>query len=158
MEIIEKYLKQSYMTRPKEKLKTVKYIIIHETKYDNAKKEIEYINNLSYQDEVYYSVHYIIDEYGKCVKLVPENEVTYSTNDIELNYNVISVACCINEDGKIHNEKAEDSLVKLLSYLKEKYDLKKSDIVLHYDLTGTRCPKHYVDNRFKFYNILDKVE
>ena len=51
-----------------------------------------------------------------------------------------------------------EMLVKLLSYLKKKYKLSNSDIVLHYDLTGTRRPKFYIDNKFKFYNILNEVK
>lgn len=159
MEIIEKYLKKSYMTRSTEKLKKVNYVVIHSAyeKNSDIDEEISRINSLAYQDEVYYSVHYIIGKDGECVKVVPEDEVTYSTNNIELNYYIISIECCFEKITGEFSEKTVEKLTQLLSYLKKKYNLSNSDILLHYDVTGTRCPKYYVDNKFKFYDILDKV-
>ena len=160
MEIIEKYLKKSYMTRSLEKLKKVKYIVIHEAleKNNDADEEYEKINNLSYQDELYYSVHYIIGKDGKCLKIIPEDEVSYSTNDVNLNYYIISIECCYEKENCEFNTKTIKKLIQLLSILKKKYNLKNSNILLHYDLTGSRCPKFYIDNRFKFYDILENVK
>lgn len=159
IEIVENYLKKSYMTRSTEKLKKVNYVVIHSAyeKNSNIEKEIARINSLSYQDEKYYSVHYIIGIDGECVNIVPEGEVTYSTNNIELNYYIISIECCIEKETGEFSKKTIKKLVQLLYYLKHKYNLSNSDILLHYDITGTRCPKFYVDNKFKFYDILDKV-
>ena len=158
MKIYNKYLKKSYMTRSGEKLKEVKYVVIHSALEKNdVKEEIEKINSLRLQDEIYYSVHYIIGKDGKCINIIPEDEVTYSTNNIELNYSIISIACCYEKESGEFNDKTIETLIKLLSNLKEKYNLLNFDILLHYDLTGTRCPKFYVDNKFKFYDILDKV-
>lgn len=160
MEIDKKYLEKSEMIRSGENFKRVKYIVIHEALEKNAdiEKEFDNINKLKFQDEKYYSIHYIIGKDGKCVNIIPENEVTYSTNNIELNYNIISIECCYEKENGEFNLKTIENLILLLSYLKKKYNLSNSDILLHYDLTGTRCPKYYIDNRFKFYDILNKLK
>ena len=63
-------ISKSPMTRSMENLKDVKYIILHQAKNIkyNAYKEREYIKGLKNQDEIYYSVHYIIDLNGDILK------------------------------------------------------------------------------------------
>ena len=163
MYIDRKYLPKNHMTRCGEKIKKVKYIIVHSGLNKNlnvdfdVEKEYEYIINLSKQDEIYYSAHYIIGKDGKCVQIIPEDEIAYSTMNIDLNYYAISIECCAKRKDGQFSDKTIDKLVKILSYLKEKYNIPKNNILLHYDLTGTRCPKYYVDNKFKFLDILENI-
>lgn len=150
-------ISKSPMTRSMENLKDVKYIILHQAKNIkyNAYKERKYIDGLKNQDEIYYSVHYIIDLNGDILNIVPENEVTWSTFKFDVDYNAISIECCFeNEDGSFNKETTK-SLKKLIILLCKKYNLKmKENIFLHYDITGTRCPIFYVDNPFYFKEII----
>ena len=160
MKIIKKYLPKHYMIRSAEKIKKIQYIVIHSTNqiYHHWYEAYIDICRLMKQDEKYESMHYLIDTEGNCISLIPEQEVSYSTTNIEENYHIISIACCLgNKEGKF-NQITIDSLIQLLIYLKKKYRLQNENIVLHYHLTGTRCPKYYVDNLFAYYDILEKIK
>lgn len=158
MKIEKKFLKKNHMTRCLCKLKEVRYILIKDffSKKVSLDEEYSYIINLESQDEIYYSVHFLIGVDGKCVNIIPEDEVTYSTRNIELNYYVISIECCINENGEFSLQTI-DTLIKLINFLKKKYNISKDNILLDNDLTGSRNPIFYVDNRYKFLEILEKI-
>lgn len=159
MKIIKKYLKKNHMTRSEEKIKKVKYIVIHGAINENFEinEEYNYIKNLSNQDEVYYSIHYIIGKKGECMQIIPEYEISYSTMNIDLNYYIISIECCYEKRKEKFSIETINTLIELLSYLKKKYRLSKKDIILHYDITGTRCPIYYVDNKYEFFEILENI-
>ena len=148
------------MPMQEEKIKKVKYIVIHEAINEKFEinEEYNYIKNLSDQDEVYYSVHYIIGKNGECMQIIPECEIAYSTMNIDMNYYIISIECCYEKGKEKFNNETINTLIKLLSYLKKKYNLSNKDIILHYDITGTRCPIYYVDNKFEFLEILEKIQ
>lgn len=159
MKIEKKYLEKNHMTRSTEKLKSVKYILIKESfnKKKDLYDEFNYINNLHAQDEIYYSVHYIIGKDGKCLNIIPDYEVSYSTKSIDLNYYIISIECFTKNNGAFTTETIK-SLIELINHLRKKYKISKKYILLHNDLTGSREPSYYVDNRYKFLEILDKIE
>lgn len=159
MKIVKKFLKKNHMTRCGEKIKKVKYIVVHEAINESfeIEEEYKYIKKLSNQDEIYYSMHYIIGKNGECMQIIPEYEIAYSTMNIDLNYCIISIECCYEKRKEKFSSKTINTLIKLLSYLKKKYNLSNKDIILHYDLTGTRCPIYYVDNRYEFLEILEKT-
>lgn len=159
MKIKKKYLQKNHMTRSGEKVKKIKYIVIHQALNKNldVNQEYNYIKNLSNQDELYYSVHYIIGKSGECIQIIPEHEIAYSTMNIELNYYIISIECCYEKSDKKFGIETENTLKKLLSYLKEKYNLSKEDIILHYDITGSRCPIYYVDHKYEYLDILENI-
>ena len=154
-------LDKSCMTRCKDYLKCIKRIIIHENINEGFDQvsERNYINNLKYQDEIYYSVHYIIGKGGKCIRCVPEDEVTYSTNNLVFDYTSISISYCFFNNYGIIDEDIIDSLRKLILYLCQKYDIKyKKDICLHSDITGRRCPRYLCDNRYILNDILSNLK
>ncbi len=149
----------SEMTRSGEKLKCVKRIIIHEAinPYFDEIEERNYINNLKYQDEKYYSTHYIIGKNNKCIRCIPDDEVSYSTNNLIIDYTSISVSCCFfDKNGKI-DEEVINSLKKLIIYLSNKYGIKSYNINLHSDITGTRCPRYLCDNRYILNEITKNI-
>lgn len=159
MKIEKKYLPKNHMTRSGEKIKNIKYVVIHQALNEklDENQEYDYIKELSKQEDIYYSVHYIIGKNGKCIQIIPEFEITYSTMNIELNYYIISIECCYEKNNKKFNIETEKTLIKLLSYLKKKYNLSNNDIMLHYDIAGSRCPVYYVDNKFEFLDILENI-
>lgn len=49
------------------------------------------------------------------------------------------------EDGSFTQE-TYDSLMELLKWLSDVYDLKEEDILRHYDSNGKLCPIYYVEH------------
>lgn len=154
------YISINEMTRPGNKIKEVRGIILHEigNRYSNiniCKKQIE---NLCNQDVVYYSLHYIIDKYGNILSLIPEDEISLSCRNIDENYYNLSIGCIPhNEVGEFSNETIT-SLIKLISNLCNRYGLNEKRIFRHYDITGKRCPKYYIDNNIKFEKIKKMIK
>ena len=144
------------MTRCGNKLKCVKRIIIHDTYNINEIDERNYINSLKYQDENYYSVHYIIGN-NKCIRCIPEDEISYSTNNLVIDYTSISISCCFDTKNDEFNKYILNSLRRMIGYLCQKYDLKSKNIFFHSDITGSRCPKYLIDNRYLFDDLIKNI-
>lgn len=154
------YININEMNRTGESLKEVKGIILHSIGNLNSTLSIckNEIDNLSKQDNIYYSLHYIIDKNGDILNCIPETEISLSCRNIDENYYNISIGCipCDNK-GKFSDDTI-NSLVSLLSSLINKYNLSKDCIFRHYDITGKRCPSYYVDNCIKFEEIKEKIK
>lgn len=75
---------------------------------------------------------------------MPLDEIAYASN--ERNADTISIECCINNDAGKFNDDTYDALVHLTAWLVGEYDLKISDIIRHYDVTGKICPKYFVEH------------
>lgn len=80
----------------------------------------------------------------KIVQCVPCNEVAYASND--RNSDTISIECCIPDKSGKFNDKTYQSLIKLTTWLMGRYDLTAGDVIRHYDVTGKKCPKYFVDH------------
>ncbi|MDD3303793.1 MAG: peptidoglycan recognition family protein [Clostridia bacterium] len=149
------YISKSEMTRKGEEIVSHDFIILHEigNEYSTlaiCKKEIE---KLSEQDNIYYSLHYIIDKYGNILQCIPENEISLSCRDIAINYHAISIGC-IPCDEKGSFSKAEiTSLQALLCDLSNQYNIRQENLLRHYDVVGKRCPHYYVEHPLKFWEI-----
>ena len=148
MEINSILLDINEMTRSGEKLKCVKRIIIHENLNQHflAVEERNYINKLKNQDELYYSVHFIVDNSG-CVRCVNEDEVSYSTNNLDYDSSSISVSYSYDEKNGKPSKETFKNLKKLILYLMLKYDISKENVLFHFNVTNTTCPRFFFDNR-----------
>jgi len=51
-----------------------------------------------------------------------------------------------------------DSLIEMLAWLTDKYDLESKDILRHYDCGGKKCPIYYVEHEDAWQRLLDDVE
>ena len=122
------------MTRSGEKLKCVKRIIIHENLNQHflAVEERNYINKLKNQDELYYSVHFIVDN---------------STNNLDYDSSSISVSYSYDEKNGKPSKETFKNLKKLILYLMLKYDISKENVLFHFNVTNTTCPRFFFDNR-----------
>ncbi|MEG2310792.1 MAG: peptidoglycan recognition family protein [Clostridia bacterium] len=158
MIIQEKLLSKSEMTRSFLKQKKIKYIVIHSVEKANmtAMFNRDYIESLSKQRDKYYSTHYIIGLDGEIIRCIPENEVAYHCEKIDINFESIAISCCTNLDDSI-NENVKFSLSELINDLCFRYKLKKNNVVLHFDISSSRCPKYFVDNKMAFDNVLKYV-
>ncbi|MFR6589504.1 MAG: N-acetylmuramoyl-L-alanine amidase [Gallintestinimicrobium sp.] len=58
----------------------------------------------------------------------------------------ISIECCyLDQDGKF-TDATYQSLLKLLGWLMEEYNLDVSDVKRHYDAGGKLCPLYYAEH------------
>ena len=133
-------------SRPGTPLKKVKGVVIHYTGNPGttATQNRSYFEGLAESKETKASSHYIIGLSGEIIQCVPLDEIAYASN--ERNVDTISIECCINNDAGKFNDKTYDALVHLTAWLVGEYDLKISDIIRHYDVTGKICPKYFVEH------------
>ncbi|MDF2586456.1 MAG: hypothetical protein K0S41_297 [Anaerocolumna sp.] len=144
--INQMFLTPNDYSRPQTPLKKVNSIVIHYTANPGttAENNRNYFENLRIKKETSASAHYIIGLDGEIVQCIPLNEISFASND--RNIDTISIECCHpDETGKFNNE-TYDSLVSLVAWLCYEYDLEKEDIIRHYDVTGKCCPRYFVEH------------
>ena len=127
-------------TRPK---KTIKFIIIH---YTGMKSEIESINWLINKNSKV-SCHYLINRKGTIIQMVKENKIAWHAgvskwkNIKNLNKNSIGIEL-VNKGHFFGYENYSNlqinSLIKLCSKLKKKYNIHKENFLGHSDIAPYR--------------------
>lgn len=144
--VSEMYLTKNEFSRPGDKLKKVKGIVIHYTANpgSSAENNRNYFEGLKDSGATYASSHYIVGLEGEVIQCVPLDEIAYASN--ERNKDTISIECCHEDESGIFNEETYESLIKLVAWLCGEYNLKQDDIIRHYDVTGKMCPKYYVEH------------
>lgn len=161
MDIEERLLTISPMSRSGTKLDTVNKIVIHYVNNpgSSAIQNRNYFESLKYQDRLSASAHYIIGLEGEIIKIIPEDEVAYHSGNKRVNRTSIGIENTHPDiSGKLTNA-TYNSLVELLAYLMKKYNLNPLvDIIRHYDVTYKNCPKYYVLNSPKFEELKKDVK
>lgn len=144
--IVQDFLLVNEYSRPGTPLKQVNGIVVHyvanpgTTGWENR----SYFEGLAESHETKAGAHFIIGLDGTIIQCVPLNELTYCSND--RNVDTVSIECCHPEaDGKF-TEETYNSLVKLCKWLMERYDLDTDDVIRHYDVTGKLCPLYFVEH------------
>lgn len=56
------------------------------------------------------------------------------------------IECCYKEENGSFTEATYDSLISLLAWLTDTYNLDTSHILRHYDCGGKKCPLYYTEN------------
>ena len=152
---------------PKRSKKKIIFIIIH---YTGMKNEIEAIKKLcDYRSNV--SSHYFVKNNGEILNLVPDlYEAWHAGKSSWKHYkflNKFSIGIEISNPGHEHgykkfNSNQISSLIKLLKYLKKKYDVKCENILGHSDIApdrkkdpGEKFPWQKLANKnlCKWYNL-----
>lgn len=153
--IINKLLKPNQFSRSKRELKKVKGVVVHYTANPGASAiaNRNYFNNLPKINKrtgknTYASSNYIIGIDGQILRVVPENEMAYASND--RNKDTLSIECCHPSKDGAFTKETYDSLVWLVARICEVYHLKSDDIIRHHDVTGKMCPKYYVEHPDKW--------
>lgn len=142
----EDFLTKNQYSRPGYNLPEVKNIFVHYVANPgtSAKQNRDYFDSLGESGERSASAHFIINLDGQIIQCVPLNEVAYAV--VDRNYDSISIECCHpDEEGKFTQE-TYDSLLKLLRWLLDVYDLSCQDVLRHYDSNGKMCPLYYVEH------------
>ncbi len=128
---------------PKRSKKKIIFIIIH---YTGMKKESKALEKLcDYKSKV--SSNYFIKNNGELLNLVPDSYVAWHAGKSSWNklksLNQYSIGIEISNPGhdygyKKFSSKQINSLLKLLRYLKKKYNIKKQNILGHSDIAPNR--------------------
>ncbi len=143
----EDFLTISEYSRPGEPLTEVNNIFVHYTANVNtsAANNRNYFENLKDNHDVPgASAHFIIGIEGEILQIVPVDEIAYAVQS--RNEDSISIECCYKYDNGQFTQETYDSLIKLLAWLADTYDLEPGDILRHYDCGGKKCPLYYVDH------------
>ena len=123
--------------------KQIKFLIIH---YTGMKKESKAIQRLC-DPKTKVSSHYFITNNGNILSLVPDlYEAWHAGVSSWKDYrslNKYSIGIEINNPGHEHgykkfSKKQIFSLIKLLKYLKKQYNIKKTNILGHSDISPNR--------------------
>lgn len=160
-EIKEELLSINVNSRPGESLEKVKGIVIHYTANPGASAQANrnyFESRKECADELQNKVssHFIVGIKGEIIQCIPENEIAYASN--KRNRDTISIECCHkNKSGKFTKETYQ-SLINLVSYLCDKYELQCDTIIRHYDVTKKLCPKYYVNHPKAWKQLKKDVE
>lgn len=155
--IREEFLTISEYNRPGTELASVKNIFVHYTANPgtSAAQNRSYFESLGQTHERAASAHFIIGYEGEIVQCIPLEEEAYAV--VERNEDSISIECCYLEKDGSFTQETYDSLIEMLAWLTEKYDLEAQDILRHYDCGGKKCPLYYVEHEDAWQQLLEDV-
>lgn len=156
-QIREDFLTISEYNRPGTKLESVKNIFVHYTANPrtSAAQNRSYFENLGQTHERAASAHFIIGYEGEIVQCIPLEEEAYAV--MGRNGDSISIECCYLEKDGSFTQETYDSLIEMLAWLIDQYDLEPQDILRHYDCGGKKCPLYYVEHEDAWRKLLDDV-
>lgn len=157
------WIEQDFLTinecsRPGATLDAVNGVVIHYVGNPGttAKQNHSYFQNLAVTHETYASSHFLIGLEGEIIQNIPLDEVAYCSS--QRNDDTISIECCHpGEDGAFTKE-TYDSLIKLVRWLMDYYELDTSQVIRHYDITGKECPLYYVRDPDAWEDLLADLE
>ena len=155
----EEFLTISEYSRPGEPLTEVNNIFVHYTANPNtsAAQNRNYFENLKDNHDVRgASAHFIIGIEGEILQLVPLDEIAYAVQT--RNEDSISIECCYKYDNGQFTQETYDSLIELLAWLVNTYELEADDILRHYDCGGKKCPLYYVEHEDAWRILKQDVE
>lgn len=140
------YLTVNRYSRPGIQLKKVDGIVIHYTanRGSRAFNNRSYFENLRLTHQTSASSHFIIDQDGTILQIIPLNEIAYASNT--RNKDTISIECCYNESDGRFTRATYRTLIALVKALMDHYHLTSDDVIRHYDVTGKLCPLYFVEN------------
>lgn len=157
-EMEENFLTPNEYSRPGEPLPEVKNVFVHYTANPgtSAAQNRNYFEQQKDTHENSVSAHFIIGCEGEIIQCVPLNEIAYAVSG--RNYDSVSIECCHEtEDGSFTRE-TYDSLIGLLAWLTDVYDLDSEDILRHYDSNGKLCPLYYTEHPEAWEQLKEDVE
>lgn len=141
--LVEQHLITNNMKKAKRK---PTWIVVHDTA--NTSKTATSLAHINYYqtNKRGASAHYTVDD-TRIVQTVADNDIAYhcgdKKNDKVNNKNSIGIEMCINQGGDFN--KTVDSAVKLTQYLMDEYNIPKSRVIRHFDVTGKPCPGKFLN-------------
>lgn len=144
-------------SRPGIKLENINGIVIHNIGNPNttAMQNRNYFANLAITQETHASSNFIICMDGAVLQCVPVDEIAYASN--ARNADTLSIELCHPDDTGQFTEDTYTAAVRLTAWLCSMFDLKKDDIIRHFDVQGKECPRFFVDNEDAWEAFKDDV-
>lgn len=142
----ENFLTPNEYSRPGDPLTEVKNIFVHYTANPgtSAAQNRSYFEQQKDTHQASVSSHFIIGYEGEILQIVPLDEIAYAV--MTRNMDSISIECCYKEKDGSFTQETYDSLIALLSWLTDAYELDTEDILRHYDCGGKKCPLYYTEH------------
>lgn len=143
--IEERLLPVNEWSRPGTSMEAVNGIVVHYVGNPgtSAGQNWSYFEGLSRSHETYASSNFLVGLNGEVILCVPIGEIAYCSS--QRNKDTLSIEVCHpDETGKFTPE-SYASLLQLVSWLQEFYDLAPEAVIRHYDVTGKLCPKYFVE-------------
>lgn len=133
-------------SRPGKPMEAMNGIVIHYVGNPGttAAQNRSYFTGLARSHEGYASSNFIIGLEGEVLLCVPIGEVAYCSND--RNGDTLSIEVCHPDETGEFTPESYESLVRLVNWLREFYDLDVDDVIRHYDVSQKICPKYYVEH------------
>ncbi|WP_243152037.1 peptidoglycan recognition family protein [Pseudoflavonifractor sp. 524-17] len=153
--VTRQYLPENPFSRPGTALEEVNGVAIHYVGNPNtsAKQNRDFFASLADQTpaeegepdpNTYASSHFVIGMDGEIIQCIPLDEWSYCTS--ARNKDTISIECCHPDETGEFTPATYESLLRLVRWLQEEFDLDGGQILRHYDVTGKECPRYYVQN------------
>lgn len=142
----ENFLTPNEYSRPGDPLTKVTNIFVHYTANPgtSAAQNRSYFEQQKDTHERSVSSHFIIGYEGEILQCVPLDEIAYAV--ATRNEDSISIECCFTAEDGSFTQETYDSLISLLAWLTDVYDLETEDILRHYDCGGKKCPLYYTNH------------
>ncbi len=142
----ENFLTPNEYSRPGEALTEVKDVFVHYTANPgtSAAQNRSYFEQQKDTHKASVSAHFIIGCEGEIIQCVPLDEIAYAVAG--RNYDSVSIECCHTSKDGAFSKETYDSLIALLTWLTDAYDLDTSHILRHYDSNGKKCPLYYTEH------------
>ncbi len=102
------------------------------------------------------SAHFIIGCEGEIIQCVPLDEIAYAVAG--RNYDSISIECCHAAMDGAFTKETYDSLITLLAWLTDAYELDTDHILRHYDSNGKKCPLYYTEHEDEWEQLKQDVK
>lgn len=157
-QISEQLLTVNEFSRPGSPLDAVNGIVIHYTGMPGTDSQAnrDYFENLKDGTEKKYgSCNYIVGIDGSVIHCVPDNEVAYASAG--RNTDTLSIEYCHLDDSGAMTPETFQSLVQLTAKLCKEHNLTTDQIIRHYDVNGTPCPRYFVDDPDSWSNFINSV-
>ena len=148
MDIIKQYLTISNYNRPGTRRDRTTAVACHYigNPGTSAQANRNYFENLKDTHTTKASCHYIIGLKGEVLQLIPEEEVSWTTNQAN-SYTISIEACHPDSTGKFTEETYRSYVALAADICKRwKLDPQNGGLIRHYDVTGKSCPKWWVDH------------
>ena len=144
--ITEDLLPVNERSRPGRAMTAVNGIVVHYVGNpgSTARQNRSYFAKLALTHATYASSNFIIGLDGEILLCVPIGEVAFCSND--RNDDTLSIEVCHPDDTGEFTPESYESLVRLVRWLAEFYELDEEDILRHYDIRGKECPRYFVQN------------
>ena len=161
MEIKQMLAHQSNYDKVREQ--AIQYIVVHYTANNGDRAQGN--GNYFSQPNRNASAHYFVDE-NEIIQSVKDSDMAWHCGAKSYkhskcrNDNSIGIEMCSKKDDKGQyyiNEQTQNTAIKLIKVLMEKYNIPIENVLRHYDVTGKMCPEPFVRNQIQWLDFKNKL-